>query len=82
MTTFGTSLALYIAKQKRRENMKNLIIMTLMILSVTTSFAAEVGENDTNCSEMIQANRNTNRDVVVNEESAERDVVAPAAEER
>ena len=40
--------------------MKKLLLATLMILTVTSGFAGEVGENDTNCAEMIQANRNAN----------------------
>jgi uncharacterized protein YdeI (BOF family) len=59
--------------------MKKLLLATLMILTMTSGLAAEVGENDTNCAEMVQANRNANAngtvaegaDEVVTEESAE-----------
>lgn len=53
--------------------MKKLLLATLMILTMTSVFGAEVGENDTTCADMVQANRNANdAAVVANEETPER----------
>lgn len=51
--------------------MKKLLLATLMILTMTSGLAAEVGENDTNCAEMIQANRNVNDNGAAVEETRE-----------
>lgn len=38
--------------------MKKLLFIACMVLTVTSGFAGEVGENDTDCAEMIQSSRN------------------------
>lgn len=43
--------------------MKKLFFTACMILTLTSVFASNVGENATDCGEMIQSSRNTNPDV-------------------
>ncbi len=40
--------------------MKKLLFIACMVLTVTSGFAGDVGENETGCAEMIQSSRNAN----------------------
>lgn len=59
--------------------MKKLLLATLMIFTMTSIYA-DVGENDTNCAEMIDANRNATANGTVVETVEEPQVEAAAQE--
>lgn len=59
--------------------MKKLLLAALMIFTMTSIYA-DVGENDTSCTEMIDANRNATANGTVVETVEEPQVEAAAQE--
>ncbi|MCF8058251.1 MAG: hypothetical protein K9K67_03080 [Bacteriovoracaceae bacterium] len=61
--------------------MKMLIVTTLLILTVSSSFAAE-GEREPTCAEMVQVNRNEAGEVIRDDSEVREESTATTVRER